>query len=536
MPRRRPPVHGLTVAETDQRADRLDQAVVAALHTVADRVAAMVARPLVAAAPAGPPASSYVSVDDLGVIAVLWDEQVHSALLPQLAETYGASAGELAAQLGDRTGNPIPPVSSLEAGDYLDQATNRLSGIGDDLWTNARAQLLEGFNAGESVDELAARVAGAAGVTEARARVIARTEVVSASNAGSIATARVSGFDMTKTWLATLDPRTRETHRVADGQTVGIDAPFQVGGFGLDFPGDPSGPASEVINCRCTLTYDIPDDPEPIDTPPVDTTMVQPEPAAAEEALPKAGDLIDGYRSYDPGVVDATETALRGVYEGEYAGLSVRLHTIEGSYTYGEAITVSGTIHDPAGKQVGFVSRVIGRDGDDKVFAEHEFLELSESQQGSGFARAFNAHLERWYKASGVDRIEIHAALDVGGYAWARAGYDWSDPGKGMAMVQSRMALATRSFQADLDKLMQLLGQGETTDPETGAPIEDAIAALQEQLAAGQGLLDRIRGGDVPTPFEVSVVGRRAGMGRDDRWMGKDILLGSNWYGVKWLR
>jgi len=32
---------------------------------------------------------------------------------------------------------------------------------------------------------------------------------------------------------------------------VGMNEPFLVGGASLMYPGDPNGPASEIINCRC---------------------------------------------------------------------------------------------------------------------------------------------------------------------------------------------------------------------------------------------------------------------------------------------
>ena len=54
-------------------------------------------------------------------------------------------------------------------------------------------------------------------------------------------------------WLATSDSRTRPTHRAAEGQRVPVGQPFIVGGAELRFPGDPSGPPQEVIQCRCTM-------------------------------------------------------------------------------------------------------------------------------------------------------------------------------------------------------------------------------------------------------------------------------------------
>jgi len=56
-----------------------------------------------------------------------------------------------------------------------------------------------------------------------------------------------------KQWLATEDNRTRPTHRAADKQRTLLSEPFTVGGARLLFPGDPRGPAGEVINCRCTM-------------------------------------------------------------------------------------------------------------------------------------------------------------------------------------------------------------------------------------------------------------------------------------------
>jgi uncharacterized protein with gpF-like domain len=90
-----------------------------------------------------------------------------------------------------------------------------------------------------------------------RAEMIARTEVINASNTASLAGAKVSGANVQKEWLASRDKRTREDHEKADGQVVDLDAPFIMGGYQLMWPGDPSmgAPAKDLINCRCTLTY-----------------------------------------------------------------------------------------------------------------------------------------------------------------------------------------------------------------------------------------------------------------------------------------
>lgn len=61
---------------------------------------------------------------------------------------------------------------------------------------------------------------------------------------------------MMKTWIAEEDERTRPTHRRADGQTVRATTAFRVGKARLQYPGDPSGPPEEVINCRCYIAWE----------------------------------------------------------------------------------------------------------------------------------------------------------------------------------------------------------------------------------------------------------------------------------------
>ena len=64
---------------------------------------------------------------------------------------------------------------------------------------------------------------------------------------------RVANGNVTHTWLSMQDEKVRPFHLEADGQTVPIDEPFEVGGELLMFPGDTSLGASpqNVIRCRC---------------------------------------------------------------------------------------------------------------------------------------------------------------------------------------------------------------------------------------------------------------------------------------------
>jgi hypothetical protein len=124
-----------------------------------------------------------------------------------------------------------------------------------------RAAIREGIANGEGVYEVSQRIERLylEEIIPRRSEVIARTEVVHASGAGSRAAAKASGLKLNHTWLTTLDGRQRETHDAANGQTKPLDEPFDVGGSLLMFPGDSSlgADAAELIQCRCVETYAV---------------------------------------------------------------------------------------------------------------------------------------------------------------------------------------------------------------------------------------------------------------------------------------
>lgn len=87
-----------------------------------------------------------------------------------------------------------------------------------------------------------------------QAERIARTETTTAMNAASQVAAEATGVIYKKEWLSAGDGRERESHRRLNGQQVSMGQRFN---NGLRYPGDPTGVASEVVNCRCT-TLNIP--------------------------------------------------------------------------------------------------------------------------------------------------------------------------------------------------------------------------------------------------------------------------------------
>jgi SPP1 gp7 family putative phage head morphogenesis protein len=86
-----------------------------------------------------------------------------------------------------------------------------------------------------------------------QAVTIARTETLRAANQGRMLGFEQAhddyGIEMLHEWVATRDDRTRDTHAALHGEQIEIGDRFS---NGLRYPHDPEGPASEVINCRCS--------------------------------------------------------------------------------------------------------------------------------------------------------------------------------------------------------------------------------------------------------------------------------------------
>lgn len=170
---------------------------------------------------------------------------------------------------------PLPRLKQDEddpnssPGPWAQAATNYVSQNGGTLISApnlvTRSILIEasrravniGLSRGWGIDEITEEIRkGSAGaVSVARARRIARTETIRASNVGAMAAADASGLSLWKEWIATMDDRVRETHLSADAQTVRKDERFHVGGHPCRFPADSMLPASESVNCRCTVAF-----------------------------------------------------------------------------------------------------------------------------------------------------------------------------------------------------------------------------------------------------------------------------------------
>ena len=181
------------------------------------------------------------------------------------AENYNFSAYEIEKQVGVNTAftlyskesverlakdNPevLPPVGKKVAKDIAEGKAVK--------WNKQQLQsvMMQGILQGDSIPKLATRLANTVGDRDRKAAIRnARTMATGAQNAGRVESyknAKNMGIDLEQMWIATMDNRTRHSHRWLDGETKPVGEAFS---NGCKFPADPAGRPEEIYNCRCTL-------------------------------------------------------------------------------------------------------------------------------------------------------------------------------------------------------------------------------------------------------------------------------------------
>lgn len=246
--------------------DRIEQLMLASIASWLDRVRRDVLPSLTAATEPEDDAAIPPDVAALVVAgAVLWESEIDGVFLPtfagMLADLAGAEADALTDWIGQHTaavrdrvlGAPAAAVRAVQAAvdtagpDVPAQraaARNELTNPGSRTWRSfaarvARTEAAAGFN----------------GIRVAAARVRDRVRAAADRLRGRAASGDEPGR-LVKRWVTQHDSRVRHSHDDADGQRVELGEDFTVGGVPLRFPGDPLGPSSEVINCRCFVVLD----------------------------------------------------------------------------------------------------------------------------------------------------------------------------------------------------------------------------------------------------------------------------------------
>lgn len=205
-------------------------------------------------------AQGFMAAGEMGARLAMADhrERVENVLLSHYRRTFQAF-GE---RLLDATRGTRAPERKDTQSDFARRTQEFISTVGADKVTRIADTtqrqivdaILRGQEEGEGQAAIARRIREHTGgvIGGVRADVIARTETHSAAQTAHDEALDVLDLpEVRREWVAAEDERTRTTHSSADGQVRGQQEAFDVGFAKLRFPGDPLGPPSEVINCRC---------------------------------------------------------------------------------------------------------------------------------------------------------------------------------------------------------------------------------------------------------------------------------------------
>jgi hypothetical protein len=175
---------------------------------------------------------------------------------------------------------------------------------------------------------------------------------------------------------------------------------------------------------------------------------------------------------------------------------------------------------------------------------EHDYLQLSHDAQGAGMAAQWRYTLIPSYVEQGITGVTVHANIDVGGYAWAKAGFTWNaDQGKPRSVIMrlEKMIERWEDMPREDQPPQKLMAQAQSllngftngTVGELNYPSPQDVAKLGADVAT---YTRKKKDNPVDVGFGGTGYALRAG---DDEeipsWPGKDILLGSDWYAIAYV-
>ncbi len=179
--------------------------------------------------------------------------------LPEVyAENYNYGTWQVESAVGVDTAYALQDASTVQRllTDHDSYLPKPSVNVAKDMAWNRRLianQITQGVLLGESIPKIAKRIQDVAGSNRAAAVRLARTSTTAAENAGRVDSykrAKGLGIKVQQEWVATLDGRTRSSHRKLDGEKVEVGEKFS---NRCRYPGDPEAPYAETCNCRCTL-------------------------------------------------------------------------------------------------------------------------------------------------------------------------------------------------------------------------------------------------------------------------------------------
>jgi len=192
------------------------------------------------------------ATDSLGQVATSETSRAWAAGQDLIDNPLSASGVQIKSVLPEMDKKQLNAIRSF--------MTNRLRAVTEELATKISNELGLVVVGAQSSNQAKQTIASKIGKNgHRRAQTIVRTEI---GRVYSVATqsrqeqAKEYLPGLKKQWRRSGKVHSRVSHDLADGQIVGVNEPFVVGGVKLMYPRDPAGPPEETINCGCdSLPY-----------------------------------------------------------------------------------------------------------------------------------------------------------------------------------------------------------------------------------------------------------------------------------------
>lgn len=189
--------------------------------------------------------------------------QVSAEIQAEMARVYQAGREEVSGMLPESVRGSFSMYSEEQVSMIMRDSQTPFEKMAyvkladDDLpLRRLQSEMAQATILGESQDQIIRRIRTVTGQSVRQARTVAQTErtrIQSQSRQTALSDAAKLGVNVKKRWSAT-GVNTRDTHLYLDGMVVNEGEPFiSSSGAALMYPGDPSAPAEEVINCHCVL-------------------------------------------------------------------------------------------------------------------------------------------------------------------------------------------------------------------------------------------------------------------------------------------
>jgi hypothetical protein len=203
---------------------------------------------------------------------------------------------------------------------------------------------------------------------------------------------------------------------------------------------------------------------------------------------------------------DRDARALQRILDAHFNGRMLGQYQLTDIRANGFGFTA--VIADANGRAVGNTTRTY-RIQNGVVKVHNDYMKIPEMRnRGGGFSSNYTEALYDMYRALGVEEVDVFADITDGGYAWARAGFDFQS-GQVSYDVQNRLRSQLSSAIAD-------------------GRMQDAmrINALIQRILKG--------GSDRPTAKEISFIeGQLPSYPDHGGTLGREIMNGTNWDGVR---